>query len=453
MRDDVYQLIADGFVHVNLAAAFLRSPSLVRVFATSEEAPNAPSKTSGVVPITAPAPHVSLSVGTCLTWRTVLWKIVNVSPTTVSLLSQQNELTELPFPSLETLICQGHIQPVAVSADQTSSPGLELLLSADERDLKEANRRAYLIGRDARGTDEDGRVAVPARTRDRWAARFRTASNVHGMGYLGLLPHTRDRGNRSPRMSEASRTLMAEFVEQDYETTKQKSIIASWRRLVTACERNAVEAPSYKTFRIAVHQRGLAAQTRKRKGTRAAYKFEKPIETAAIGCGTSVDRVFQLGHIDHTEVDIELSTTTGTLNLGRPWLTVLVDQYSRRALAYSLIFDPPSYRSSLLVLRACVFRHRRLPQMILGDSGPEFDSVYYESVLARYQCTKKTRPPSSPRFGSILERLFGTANTQLFNILKGNTQLMKEPRQATKSVNPKCNAIWTLPLLHERIGE
>ncbi len=202
-----------------------------------------------------------------------------------------------------------------------------------------------------------------------------------------------------------------------------------------------------------MHQRGLAAQTRKRKGTRAAYKFEKRIETAAIGCGTSVDRVFQLGHIDHTEVDIELSTTTGTLNLGRPWLTVLVDQYSRRTLAYSLIFDPPSYRSCLLVLRACVFRHRRLPQMILGDGGPEFDSVYYESVLARYQCTKKTRPPSSPRFGSILERLFGTANTQLFNILKGNTQLMKEPRQATKSVNPKCNAIWTLPLLHERIGE
>ncbi len=214
-RDDVYQLIADGFVHVNLAAAFLRSPSLVRVFATSEEAANATSKTSSVVPITAPAPHVSLSVGTCLTWRTVLWKIVNVSPTTVSLLSQQNELTELPFPGLETLIYQGHIQPIAVSADQTSSPGLELLLSADERDLKEANRRAYLLGRDAHGTDQDGRVAVPARTRDRWAARFRTASNVHGVGYLGLLPHTRDRGNRSPRMSEASRTLMAEFVQQD----------------------------------------------------------------------------------------------------------------------------------------------------------------------------------------------------------------------------------------------
>jgi len=36
----------------------------------------------------------------------------------------------------------------------------------------------------------------------------------------------------------------------------------------------------------------------------------------------------------------------------------------------------------------------------------------FETLLARYECAKKTRPPAQPRFGSVCERLFGTTNTQ-----------------------------------------
>lgn len=139
------------------------------------------------------------------------------------------------------------------------------------------------------------------------------------------------------------------------------------------------------------------------------------------------------------------------MNLGRPWVTFLSDAFSRSLLALWLTYDPPSYRSCMMALRECVRRHGRLPQTLVVDGGREFESVYFETLLARYECTRKTRPGAQPRFGSVCERLFGTAGTQFFHNLIGNTQLMREVRQVTKGVEPKAQAVWTLGSMAERL--
>jgi len=125
-------------------------------------------------------------------------------------------------------------------------------------------------------------------------------------------------------------------------------------------------------------------------------------------------------------------------------MTLLMDAFSRRILALYITFDPPSYRSCMMVLRECVRRHGRLPQTLVADGGKEFSSTYFESLLARYEVTKKTRPGAKARFGSVCERLFGTANTQFIHNLAGNTKIMRNVRQVTKAVNPKEHATWTL---------
>ena len=88
-------------------------------------------------------------------------------------------------------------------------------------------------------------------------------------------------------------------------------------------------------------------------------------------------------------------------------------------------------------------RHGRLPQILVIDGGPEFQSTYFETLLARYEVTKKTRPPAKARFGSVCERLFGTTNTQFIHNLRGNTQITRNVRQVTKSVSPQGQAVWT----------
>lgn len=105
------------------------------------------------------------------------------------------------------------------------------------------------------------------------------------------------------------------------------------------------------------------------------------------------------------------------------------------------------------LLRECVRRHTRLPQITILDGGPEFKSTYLETLLARYQCMKKTRPPTKCRFGSVIERLLGTTNTRFLHSLRGNTQITRNVHQVTKSVDPRGLATWTLGELHKRLSE
>jgi len=64
-----------------------------------------------------------------------------------------------------------------------------------------------------------------------------------------------------------------------------------------------------------------------------------------------------------------------------------------------------------MVMRLCVKRYGRLPTAITVDGGPEFRSVYFEQLLRCIELRKHQRPSSEPRFGSPLERLFGTLDT------------------------------------------
>lgn len=109
----------------------------------------------------------------------------------------------------------------------------------------------------------------------------------------------------------------------------------------------------------------------------------------------------------------------------------------------------PAFRG----LRICVQRCGRFPQAVVVDGGKEFHSVYFDTLLARYHCTKKTRPGAKPRFGSVIERLFGTSNTEfVFNLL-GNTQAAKQVRLLTKATDPHGQAVWTLADLSSYLSE
>jgi len=194
---------------------------------------------------------------------------------------------------------------------------------------------------------------VPKRTFLRWLGRYRKAEATCGSGFLGLLPQCGNRGNRTTKLPETSRRLMQECIDRDYETLKQKTRYVSWAQLKLTCETQATPTPSYKTFCLAVRQRPASDQVLKRKGRRASYQldvfsWELDVKTPRHG-----DRPFEIGHMDHTELDVECVTASGQA-LGRPWLTLLTDSFSRRTLAFYLTFDPPSYRSCMMVLRICV---------------------------------------------------------------------------------------------------
>lgn len=336
------------------------------------------------------------------------------------------------------------------SKGAAAASAVALLPQMGPAEIAEANRRLKLIR--AYRAREPLADTVPARTVRHWLQRYRQAEALHGDGYLGLLPRFHDCGNRNSKLPEKTRALMSEIIGTDYETTKQKRKFHSYGMLIRACESEGVAAPSYKTFSAAINRRLQADLVFERRGRRAAYQLAPPYLELHLTTPRHGDRPFHICHADHTELDVEIVCSSTGRNLGRPWWTILTDAFSRRLLAFFLSFDPPSYRACMMVSRECVRRHGRLPQILVVDGGKEFESVYFETLLARYECTKKTRPPAKPRFGSICERLFGTS-TQLIYSLAGNTQITRNVRQVTTSVDPKNHAVWTLEFLYSRLCE
>ncbi len=122
-----------------------------------------------------------------------------------------------------------------------------------------------------------------------------------------------------------------------------------------------------------------------------------------------VSRPFAVAHIDHWKCDFFLvvGVVNGKLIVARPWLTAMVDAFSGEVLAIWLSFTNPSRKSCTMVIRDCVRRHGRLPEMIVVDGGSDFRSAHFQVMLATLHVVRCERPPEDPRFGQEVERLFG----------------------------------------------
>jgi putative transposase len=215
----------------------------------------------------------------------------------------------------------------------------QFLAEANPADLREANRRHAIITPYLSGVDAPS-SAASARTIRRWLAQWRVAEQGHGCCYLGLLPKWRQRGNRNHKLPEATLALVDEFLINEYETLKQKRKFVVYAALQRACEERGLIAPSHPTFVRCASHRPRQQQIARRQGPRAAteaapWYWELSLTTPRHG-----DRPFEICHLDHTQLDVELVCSSTRRNLGRPWATFLSDAFSRRLLDVCLTFDP-----------------------------------------------------------------------------------------------------------------
>ena len=447
LADAIYGLIATERVYVDLDAVPLAEPAHVPLFPDRDTAlayAHVHETVAG-----SSAPGIPLACGVAVLWDGRAWTIVHVGETTVGLRGEGAAWTEVPISVFETLVRQGKLTGLVPEPTQAQITVKERLGSAGPADVHEANRRYELI----RPFLHDPTITPPGRTVYRWLARYRQAEHLYGNGYVGLLPRTRDRGNHRDKLPEATRELMTQHIAREYETPTQKNKQSVYAALLHACAECGVLAPSYKTFALAVNRRSRYDQTRKRQGARAAYVHEPFYYALDLTTPRHGDRPFEIVHLDHTELDIELVCSRTGRPLGRPWASFLTDAFSRRLLAVILLYQPPSKVACMLTMRECVRRFGRRPYTLVVDGGREFQSTYFETLRAFYECVKKTRPPAKSRFGSVCERLFGTANTQFVHNLQGNTQSTRQVRQMTAAVNPRAHAIWTLEALAQRVRE
>ena len=436
--DIVWTLISQRRVFTDLSATLLMRHEHVMLYREESEANQA--RLSSELPSDIQPPSGELS------WDGRLWQIEAIS-SEVRLRPEIGEPLLLPLTEFEHLRADGSLWEVNAASPSPTTPEIrEALLHASPKAQQKANQRLKEMLAYARGEA----VTTPLRSVRRWWHAYQEAEERFGCGYLGLLDRVAQRGNRTPRIPDASMQLLEAHLQTHYTAPQARSAAAVYRLYREQCERQGIPPVSERTFYRVRSRFTTPAVIAARRGRRAAYA-EAPFYWLDQTTPRHGERPFALAHLDHTELDIELISSVTGKPLGKPWATFLTDAYSRRILACYVTYDPPSYRSVMMALRECVKRHQRLPQECFVDRGPEFGSVYFETLLTRHFVTKKDRPASQPRLGSVIERLFGTTTTQLLHQLLGNTQAAKHPRLMTREIDPRRLAVWDLSRFSARL--
>lgn len=443
--NDVFRLILNGTIYVDIYRYVLATPTRVPVFSSSHYSLNVDEPTTSQPQNTLTSILIN-EPGTKIKWGTKEFTIGSHGDGAVWLLNKEGKMIQVTMNDFEQLVHKGNITSSAPVGGIENS-GQKRLMKMGTKDHRRALQRREVIAPYLHSTTP----LKTTRSIRRWVAKYLKAEVNLNSGLLGLYDDNKDKGNKSIRLMKESYSIMDTFIENEYLTATKPNVKSIHGQYMLECTAQGVMAASYVTFCKRVESLPKVLKAERREGKRAAYQLSEFYLELSMTTPKHGDRPFEIAHIDHTQLDIELICPITHENLGRPWLTIMIDANSRRILAYYLSFDPPSYRSCMCVIRECGIRYMQLPQIIIVDNGKEFKSEYFEQFLAMYEITKKDRPPAQARFGSVVERIFGTVHTQFIYNLLGNTQATKKVRQMTKSFNPKLHAVWTIELFAERL--
>ena len=162
-------------------------------------------------------------------------------------------------------------------------------------------------------------VSVPLRTLERWVSRYRQ----QGLAGLARKPRS-DQGKR--RLSEAMQKLVEGLVLQK----PAPSLRNVYRQACHVAQQQGEEAPSYWQVWDLVQHLSPALKTLAQEGTKA---YQQRFDLIA---RWEADAPNALWQADHTLLDIYLAREGDEPE--RPWLTTIIDDYSRAIAGYFLFF-------------------------------------------------------------------------------------------------------------------
>lgn len=445
--DAVYKMIADGVLYTRLEKDLLTEPERALVFRDKISADAYRLHLASQTETTLPSLRtLTIAAGQSLLWDGRVWRILNVGDQNVFLEDEERVITSIGRKIFELMVKDGLITGIPAGATLERDQAEEIVRRASPDDFEHAMYRYRCLFPE----QSDG-VPVDScdRARRKWRALYLRGQELYGSGLLGLIPRISQRGNRERRLDGAVIKIMDDVIDEHYAVEDGWSITACSGEVTNRCNEHGLLPPSEVAFRDQIKQRRQHDLVVVREGEKAAYsnsEFYWRVDGATPRHG---ERPFEIGHIDHTELDLQFRGSRKGEKMGKAWLSVLIDAYTRMILAWVIMFDAPSYRTCMALIRACIERHGRIPKTIVLDKGPEFQSIYFETLLARLECHKKTRPSSKPRFGSIIERFFGMNNEQFVHCLRGNNIALQKPRSMSKSHDPRELSVWTLPEFRE----
>ncbi|HLX53297.1 MAG TPA: Mu transposase C-terminal domain-containing protein [Aquella sp.] len=240
-----------------------------------------------------------------------------------------------------------------------------------------------------------------------------------------LIPKQRiDTGKN--KISPEAREIIDLYIKNEYLTSQKPLASKVITKILMECRSKNIELPHSNTIRNIIDRIPDELRLRKRLGKQAVNTY-KPIR----GSFPGADWPMSVIQIDHSKLDIILVDDVYRKSIGRPWLTIAIDVYSRVIAGYYLSFDPPnSFSVGMCIANAILPKEQillshnvsgnwpvsGLMKTIHVDNGKDFRSVTFERSCAEYGIEILWRPVRIPHYGGTIERFFSTLEDYIHSI-------------------------------------
>lgn len=265
------------------------------------------------------------------------------------------------------------------------------------------------------------KIGIHFTTLYRWQERYKSTGTI-----LGLISNKVGAKKGNTRLNNEIEILIKRIIDNYYLTIQKPSIQSVVDKVLAECKRMNIIAPHSNTIRNRIESI-TEYEKLKKQGNRgiARTKYEPaPNKFEA-------DYPLQLIEIDHTPCDIILVDDEHRLPIGRPWITVAIDIYSRMIVGYYLSMNAPSVTSVGMCVSNTILPKDTLlakfdvnsnwnvwgfPETIHVDNGADFRAEAVKKAGLAHGINIEFRPVGRANFGGHIERVIGTLMHEIHNL-------------------------------------
>lgn len=231
--------------------------------------------------------------------------------------------------------------------------------------------------------------------------------------------HRSDGGKGGNRLSDPVEQVIRELVRKRYMTRQKRSVASLHREISRVCAARGLPAPARNTVTARIARMNPVEIGRRREGADSV----RPLQSAGDKV-PAIASILDQVQIDHTVIDLIVVDEHERRPIGRPYLTVAIDVFSRCIIGMVVTLEPPSAVSVGLCLVHAAGDKRpwleRLgveadwpmsgkPKALYVDNAAEFKSEALTRGCGQHGIKLGYRPLGRPHYGGIVERLIGTA--------------------------------------------
>ncbi|MHB1947570.1 MAG: Mu transposase C-terminal domain-containing protein [Gammaproteobacteria bacterium] len=252
-----------------------------------------------------------------------------------------------------------------------------------------------------------------------------------GEKFVSLLKGKSSGGKGKGRLQKKQEIIIQATIEEVFLSKQRLRASVVIEEVKRRCSYGDIKPPSENAIRTRISQLHDYDVLSKRYGTKIAKT-----QTSAVS-GKYPEQPYPLAavQIDHTPVDVIIVDEIYRLPIGRPYLTVAIDVYSRCIAGFCLSLEAPSATTVGLCLVHMIFpkdnwlAERKIkttwqiwgkPNGLYVDNASEFHSIALQRGCEAHGIKLDYRPLGQPHFGGIVERVIGTM-MDLIHRLPGTT--------------------------------